>query len=125
MIKGIFIFFFSMQFLTNHALGAELSKLPFLLSHFREYSHQNTRTASWWDFLYLHYADPVHQQSDPAHQQLPGQQVEGVERGEMLPSEQAILPVLPQQATEQSRLSETDGSLLPSDYRTRLLRPPQ
>lgn len=105
-------------------MGNELAKMPFLIGHFR--LHIATKPAdNWMDFLRLHYANAQHGQTDPAHRQLPLHAVSfPVHAGMLLP---AALEVSGLRVAEDDReeIQGQDETLLPADFRSRLLRPPR
>ena len=123
-VRRILLFFFIFQFATGNFFGSELAKVPVLIRHFR--LHQAGAAGSTWcDFLRLHYANNRHREADPVHHQLPLHAFSGQGFTVML------LPDHPAAAFDLVSLHRSralppgDDTLLPTDFRSRLLRPPR
>lgn len=120
----MFVFILVIQFSSGNLLGDELMKVPLLIHHFNLYRSESSE-GSFFEFLRLHYADAAHRKSDPFHQKLPLQTISTSSLSFVLP------PALPfprmQVRLDESNknLPQYDEALLPSDFRTRLLRPPR
>ena len=124
-VRQIIFLLLILQFSTGHLLGAELMKVPCLLSHYKVY-HKEHPERSWVDFFCLHYADTAHRKADPAHKQLPLQSL-SVNNGiaQTLPSAQPAIHVCTLPDSDDANLPHFEKTLLPSDFRMRLLRPPR
>lgn len=124
-VRQIIFLLLILQFSTGHMLGAELMKVPYLLSHYKVY-HKEHPERSWVDFFRLHYADTAHRKADPAHRQLPLQSL-SVNNGtvQTLPSPQPAFHVCTLPDPDGVNLPHYEEMLLPSDFRARLLRPPR
>lgn len=123
-VRYLFVFVLAIQFSSGNVLGDELAKIPFLLRHFNTYRSEYAN-GSFFDFLRLHYADTLHRKTDATHQKLP---LQSVSAGSI---SFALLPA-PFFSCAPLRLDERDGgtplydeTLLPSDFRPGLLRPPR
>jgi hypothetical protein len=67
-MKKMLVILISVQLLFGNTLLPELAKLPQLFEHFKEHKIKDT-ALSFFAFLKMHYADPVHQESDKNHHQ--------------------------------------------------------
>ncbi|MBK8969732.1 MAG: hypothetical protein R3D58_02035 [Saprospiraceae bacterium] len=114
----------SVQLLSGNMLAGELWKLPYLVRHFQVHQRQNVGN-TLLDFLNLHYANTKHRRSDPAHRQLPLQQIGFHTMSSTLLPEDGQLCMQASDTAPNNALRPTEKNLFPSDYRTRLLRPPQ
>ena len=69
-MKRIVIWLLIVQFATGHNLLGELLRLPILLEHYDAHRTE-TPNLSFAAFLWLHYYDAQHEQSDSRHAGLP------------------------------------------------------
>ena len=123
-MRRIVFFILILQFSSGHLLGVELMKMPFLVSHFKVYQGEHPEK-TWFDFFCLHYTDSTHRQADPAHKHLPLQSVSVNGSVYMLPSGYPATLTCKRPDTDNAGLPASDETLLPSDFRMRLLRPPR
>lgn len=69
-MKSILAWIFVIQFATGHNLVGELLRMPLLLDHYK--IHQiETPGLSVRQFLWMHYCNTQHEQSDSRHARLP------------------------------------------------------
>lgn len=123
-MQRFFIFFLIVQLSSGNLVGSELVKIPFLARHFSLYAMANP-CGSWPDFLRLHYANTQHRNTDPEHRQLPFHSTAGpVLQAMLLPASPETFSAPPAGANRAAQLWQ-DETLLPADYRSRLLRPPR
>lgn len=123
-MRRFFIFFLIVHLSTGNLVGGEMVKIPFLARHFRLYTAANPG-GSWQDFLRLHYANTKHRNTDPEHRQLPFHSTAApVIPVMLLPALSDVAPIPPAGADLAVQLWQ-DETLLPADYRSRLLRPPR
>ena len=123
-VQRILIFFLAVHFFSGNMLINELVKMPYLVRHYRLHQQRNPGSTVL-QFLDLHYSNARHLQSDPAHRQLPLQQVVCTTTICTVPPEQDNFAFPEVLAQDRGALNATDAILLPSDFRTRLLRPPR
>ncbi|MCB0532948.1 MAG: hypothetical protein H6574_02285 [Lewinellaceae bacterium] len=123
-MRRFLLLFLIVHLLSGNMLAGELGKLPYLMRHFQLHRQQNVES-TLLDFLRLHYANAQHRRSDPAHRQLPLQQL-GIHTASssILPESDQIV-LLTSITPQYNALRPTEDNLLPSDFRARLLRPPQ
>ena len=123
-MQRILLFVLTLQFLSGNIVGEELLKMPYLVRHFQ--AHQTRRpNDTWFDFLRLHYANTRHRNSDPVHRQLPLQSISGSNLAFLLPAPNPYLEFRPGAGVCYCPAPFADETLLPSDFRVRVLRPPR
>ena len=69
-VKKIIVWIFVLQFATGHNLIAELLRMPILIEHYKVHQEESPEL-SFANFLWLHYSNTTHAQSDGRHAQLP------------------------------------------------------
>lgn len=123
-VRRFFIFILIVQFLSGNVVGNELAKMPFMVRHFRLHVAVNPED-TWFDFLGMHYANAQHRQADPAHRQLPLFAVQVSVHAQTLLPDPVEWPIYPAIKAQPADGRWPDESLLPGDFRGRLLRPPR
>jgi len=83
-MKRIVLWIFVLQFATGHNLLAEVLRMPMLLDHYQIH-RQETPDLSFANFLWLHYCNTHHEQSDTRHASLPLHCTHGVMAETTLP----------------------------------------
>jgi len=122
-VRYLFVFVLVIQFSSGNVLGDELAKIPFLLHHFNVYKAE--AKGSFFAFLRLHYADTMHRKADPAHRNLPLQSISANSLSFALPPAHPFSRMQARLDENDRELPLRDETLLPSDFRARLLRPPR
>ncbi len=122
-VRFLFVFILVIQFSSGNVLGDELAKIPFLLHHFNVYKAE--AKGSFFEFLRLHYADTMHRKADPAHHKLPLQSISANNLSFALPPSPPLSRIQMRPDENAEGLPVGDETLLPSDFRARLLRPPR
>lgn len=123
-VRRLVFFILMLQLCSGYSLGTELLKVPYLLRHLKVYQ-ENLPEKTWFDFFCLHYADTTHRNADPAHKHLPLQAVSVSSGVYMLPEDYSPPPICRRLQTERTDLPIYDETLLPADFRMKLLRPPR
>lgn len=122
-VRYLFVSILVIQFSSGNVLGDELAKIPFLLCHFNAYKAE--AEGSFFEFLRLHYADTMHRKADPAHRNLPLQSISAGSLFFALPPAHPFSRMQARPDEKNRELPLRDETLLPSDFRARLLRPPR
>lgn len=123
-MRRFFIFILIVQFVSGNVLGNEMAKIPFMVRHFRLHVAANPED-TWFDFLRLHYANDQHRQADPAHRQLPLFAVQVSVHAQTLLPDPVEWPRSFSMDEPPEDSQWPDETLLPGDFRGRLLRPPR
>ncbi len=124
-MNRVLVWVLALQFTTGHNLLAELVRTPSLLDHYQIHLRE-TPDLSFAGFIWLHYCNTRHEQSDTRHGDLPlhccshGVVVESVVH--QVPA----LSLLPNQEEpfRKRQIPENDESILPDDFESGLFRPP-
>lgn len=123
-MKRILIGLLIFQFVTGYSLLAELARIPMLLDHYTIHQKESSElTLS--QFLWLHYGNPQHENSDSRHGKLPMHCASGVMAESIIP--QALqLESVPSVATYLPRepILVSDEFLCLSAFLGTVFRPP-
>lgn len=123
-MRRFLLLFLVFHFATGNVVGEELMKLPFLVKHLQLHQQRNPGDGIF-DFLRLHYTNTRHRQADPAHQNLPLKTLGLHAQTSMLTPPAGGYALALATASEQKTLLVHNDTLLPADFRARLLRPPR
>lgn len=83
-MQRILIWLLIFQFATGHNLLAELARMPLLLDHYKIHQ-QDTPNLTLSQFLWLHYANLQHENSDSRHEKLPMHCASGIMAESIIP----------------------------------------
>ena len=123
-MNRVLIWVLALQFITGHNLLAELVRTPSLLDHY-ETHRRETPDLSFTGFIWLHYCNTNHEQSDSRHAQLPMHCAHVVIAESVLPHTPVIAPPLHrEEPARREQIPVADDSLLPDTYVSGLFRPP-
>lgn len=114
-----------LQLVLGNGFLGEAAKLPFLWAHFQQYAATTPDAARFSAYLYLHYADRQHRQSDGEHEHLPffSGTVGGLTA--LRPDDIAVDWLRRNPAPLRRGAVFTHEALLPGDFRSGVLQPPE
>ncbi|MBK8191829.1 MAG: hypothetical protein IPK76_00915 [Lewinellaceae bacterium] len=122
-MKRVFVWILILQFITGHNLLAELVRTPSLLEHYQTH-RQETPDLSFATFIWLHYCNPQHEQSDSRHAGLPLHCEHGIAAESVVPMP-LVVEISPDQAIPvREGLPILEERIPHNDYSFGLFRPP-
>lgn len=122
-VRRFLLMLLIVQLGAGNIIGTELMKVPSLVRHY--YLHQaKSGNTGGWDFLRLHYARSGHREADAAHRQLPFHSNSSPNGSVMMLPDGVCAVVASPPEPALIRLPGTQNAMLPSDFRSGLLRPP-
>ena len=123
-MNRVLIWVFALQFITGHNLLAEMVRTPSLFEHY-ETHRRETPDLSFAGFIWLHYCNTNHEQSDSRHGQLPMHCAHVVIAESVLPQAPTIVP-LPyrEEPDRRNQIPVAGDSVLPDNHGSGLFRPP-
>lgn len=123
-MKRVLIWVLALQFITGHNLLAELVRTPSLFEHYDTHRRE-TPDLSFAGFIWLHYCNTNHEQSDSRHGELPMHCAHVVIAESVLPHAPAILPALHhEEPARRKQIPVAGDSVLPDNHGSGLFRPP-
>ncbi|MEY3239623.1 MAG: hypothetical protein RIR11_1061 [Bacteroidota bacterium] len=123
-VKKLIIWILVLQFATGHNLIAELLRMPILIEHYKTHQEESPEL-SFAHFLWLHYSNTSHAQSDGRHAQLPMHCSHGVLAETTIPVPPQIdLPHFIVKPSKQDRMLVSDEFLRLSAPLSGVFRPP-